>query len=197
MMVIDYPILVEGPYDRARLLGIVDAHVIATNGFGIFRDKEKRALLRKLAEPRGVIVLTDSDSAGNVIRGHLSGILPKDKVIHLYTPQIPGKERRKRLPSKEGFLGVEGMDTALLRELLAPFASDAPAREQRASLTKQDFFADGLSGGKDAGALRARLARSAGLPETLSANALLAAINLLFTEAEYRALLEQAKEHKT
>lgn len=193
-MVIDYPILVEGKYDRAKLLQLVDAHVIETNGFGIFQDKEKRALLRRLAEPRGVIVLTDSDHAGGVIRGHLSGILPKDKVIHLYTPQIKGKERRKREASKEGLLGVEGMTPEVLLTLLAPFASDAPARAKRAELTKQDFYADGLSGGKDSSALRARLAREAGLPVSLSANALLAAINLLFTEAEYHTMLEKAKE---
>lgn len=194
MMVIDYPILVEGTYDRQRLLQVVDAHVITTNGFGIFRDKEKRALLRRLAEPRGVIVLTDSDRAGGVIRGHLSGILPKDKIIHLYTPQIAGKEHRKRAPSKDGLLGVEGMDAELLRSLLAPFASDAPVRQNRATLTKQDFYADGLSGGAASSALRTKLAHIAGLPTTLSANALLAAINLLFTEEDYRTMLKKAKE---
>lgn len=191
MMVIDHPILVEGHYDRAKILEVADAEVLVSNGFGIFKDSEKRALLARLAEPRGILVLTDSDSAGGVIRSYLSSFLPKDRILNLYIPQIAGKEKRKRTASKEGLLGVEGMTREILTAMLAPFASNAPARQARAHLTKQDFYADGFSGRSESSLLRAKLAKCAGLPPTLSANALLAAINLLFTEDEYETMKKE------
>ena len=107
---IDRPIIVEGRYDKITLSAVLDAHVIPTNGFSIFNDQEKLALIRRLAAERGVIVLTDADGAGKLIRAHMSSALPKDRVIHLYTPAIEGKEKRKASPSKEGLLGVEGME---------------------------------------------------------------------------------------
>lgn len=188
---IENPIIVEGRYDKARLTSVTDATVIATDGFGIFNAKEKRALLVRIAGEKKIIVLTDSDGAGLVIRNHLRGILPPERIINVYVPQIKGKERRKKTPSKEGFLGVEGMETDLLRNLLAPFAAQGTAKEESAKVTKQDFYADGLSGGKDSAVKRGRLAALLGFPANMSANALLEAINLLYTYDQYKELLTQ------
>lgn len=183
------PIVVEGRYDKIKLSSIVDADIITTDGFAIFNQKEKTALLRRLAEGRGVIVLTDPDGGGRVIRSYLAGALRGERVYHLHVPAEHGKERRKKTPGRAGLLGVEGTDPAVLLSLLAPFASGAPAH--RASLTKADLFADGLSGGEGAREKRAALAARLRLPPDLSPNALLAAINLLFTEEEYRDALRE------
>ena len=183
------PIVVEGRYDKIKLSSIVDADIITTDGFAIFNQKEKTALLRRLAEGRGVIVLTDPDGGGRVIRSYLSGVLRGERVYHLHIPAEHGKERRKKTAGRAGILGVEGADPAVLLSLLAPFTEEAPAR--RAALTKADFFADGLSGGEGAKEKRAALAVRLSLPPDLSPNALLAAINLLFTEEEYRAALRK------
>ncbi len=186
------PIVVEGRYDKIKLSSIVDADIITTEGFAIFNQKEKTALLRRLAEGRGVIVLTDPDGGGRVIRSYLSGVLSGERVYHLHIPAERGKERRKKTPGRAGLLGVEGADPAVLLSLLAPFTGEAPAR--RASLTKADLYADGLSGGEGAVERRAALALRLALPPDLSPNALLAAINLLFTEEEYRAALKAVSE---
>ncbi|MBQ8858601.1 MAG: DUF4093 domain-containing protein [Clostridia bacterium] len=183
---IDRPIIVEGKYDKITLSSVLDANIIPTGGFSIFKTKEKLALIRRLGEEKGVIVLTDSDGAGQLIRAHLSSALPKDKIIHLYTPRIEGKERRKKTPSKEGVLGVEGMEAARLRDLFAPFAVDAAAKPRGHAVEKRDFYADGLSGGEGAAARREALAASLALPRGMSANALLDAINLLYTYDEYK-----------
>lgn len=183
MLEISRPIIVEGKYDKIKLSRIVKAHIVTTDGFGIFSKSEKSLLIRRLAADQGIIVLTDSDGAGLVIRNYLRNILPADKIIHIYTPQIKGKEKRKNAPSKAGFLGVEGMDLAWLEEVLAPFA-DGGAKP-RMSLTKADFYALGLSGGEGSEAKRKTLARALNLPDNLSANALLEAINLLITEEEF------------
>jgi ribonuclease M5 len=183
MLEISRPIIVEGKYDKIKLSRIVKAHIVTTDGFGIFSKSEKSLLIRRLAADQGIIVLTDSDGAGLVIRNYLRNILPADKIIHIYTPQIKGKEKRKNAPSKAGFLGVEGMDLAWLEEALAPFA-DGGAKP-RMSLTKADFYALGLSGGEGSEAKRKTLARALNLPDNLSANALLEAINLLITEEEF------------
>ena len=183
------PIVVEGRYDKIKLSSIVDADIITTDGFAIFNQKEKTALLRRLAAGRGVIVLTDPDGGGRVIRSYLSGALSGERVYHLHIPATPGKERRKKTAGRAGLLGVEGADPEVLLSLLAPFTSDAPAR--RAALTKADLFADGLSGGEGSKEKRAALATRLSLPPDLSPNALLAAINLLFTEEEYRAALSE------
>lgn len=183
MLEISRPIIVEGKYDKIKLSRIVKAHIVTTDGFGIFSKSEKSLLIRRLAADQGIIVLTDSDGAGLVIRNYLRNILPADKIIHIYTPQIKGKEKRKNAPSKAGFLGVEGMDLAWLEEALAPFA-DGGAKP-RMSLTKADFYALGLSGGEGSEAKRKTLARALNLPDNLSANALLEAMNLLITEEEF------------
>lgn len=188
---IEKPILVEGRYDQNKLRSVADAQILRTEGFGVFRDREKKELICRLAQKAGgIIVLTDSDGAGLVIRNYINGILKKELITHLYIPQITGKERRKDAPSKEGLLGVEGMEAALLRQLLSPYAGEGTPRAGMA-LTKADFFSDGLSGTPNSARRRALLCREASLPQNLSANALLEALNLLYTEPEYRALLDR------
>lgn len=190
---VDIPIAVEGKYDKIKLCSIIDANIVTTDGFGIFSSAEKTALIRRIAEPRGIIVLTDSDGAGLVIRNYFRSILPKDKLIHLYTPEIAGKERRKRAPSKAGFLGVEGMEAEMLRKLFEPFAVNSDNSynifTNKQQVTKADFFADGLSGGEGSVERRNRLAAALGLPSGLSANALLAAVNMLCSRDEYTRIV--------
>ncbi len=183
MLTISRPIIVEGKYDKIKLSRVVKAHIVTTDGFGIFSQAQKTALIRRLAEADGVIVLTDSDGAGLVIRNYLRNILPPDKIIHLYTPRIKGKEKRKNTPSKEGFLGVEGMETEWLEKALAPFA-DGGAKP-RMQLTKADLYALGLSGGPNSEIRRRELSHLLQLPDNLSANALLEAICLLITPEEF------------
>ena len=183
MLTISRPIIVEGKYDKIKLSRVVNAHIVTTDGFGIFSQAQKTALIRRLAEENGVIVLTDSDGAGLVIRNYLRNILSPDKIIHLYTPRIKGKEKRKNTPSKEGFLGVEGMETQWLEKALAPFA-DGGAKP-RMQLTKADFYALGLSGGPNSEIRRRELSHLLQLPDNLSANALLEAICLLITPEEF------------
>ena len=185
---IDYPIIVEGKYDKIKILSVADACVIQTDGFGVFKNSERLALIKKLAEKDKIIVMTDSDGAGKLIRSHITSALPKDRLIQLYIPKIRGKEKRKDAPSAEGTLGVEGMDASLLRELLAPYAEGAdgsapPIRENK--LSKVDFYLDGLSGGEGSAARRDVLAKRFGLPDGMTANALLSALRLLCTYEEY------------
>ncbi|MHB1150857.1 MAG: toprim domain-containing protein [Eubacteriales bacterium] len=188
---ISLPIVVEGKYDKHRLSSILDAHIITTDGFGIFREDEKRALIRRLAANGGVIVMTDSDGAGLVIRNYLRSVLPADSVRHVYIPQVEGKERRKHMTSKEGLIGVEGTDTDILIRLLEPFAEGICETESRQSaLTKADFYADGLSGRDDSAQRRTAFATSVGLPKNLSANALLEAVNMLRLYDEYKFFLK-------
>ena len=188
-LTIPLPIIVEGKYDKIKLSSVLDAHIIPTGGFSLFRQKEKTALLRRLGEAHGVIVLTDSDGGGKQIRAFLSGILPKEKIFHLYIPQIAGKEKRKDKAGKAGLLGVEGMDADLLYELFLPFAGGAPQR--RGGITKARFYADGLSGGDGSKEKRAALCARIGFPTDMTANALLEALNLLYTEKEYEEILKE------
>lgn len=190
---INLPIIVEGKYDKCTLSSIFDATIISTNGFGVFNSKEKRALIRRLGE-RGIIILTDSDSGGKQIRSYLSGILPKDKIFHLYIPEIEGKERRKKSASKAGLLGVEGMTRDVLESVLSPFISHGACEENSVfpsskMLTKLDFFNDGLSGGNDSSKKRAELAKALGFPSDMSANALIEAINLTVGYVGYQKAL--------
>lgn len=171
-------VLVEGKYDKIKLSSLLDATILTTDGFGIFKEVEKRALLRRLAKERGIIVVTDSDGAGRVIRGHIASILPKEQVVNLYIPKIRGRESRKSAPSKEGTLGVEGMDADLLRSLFAPYAADSH-RADYPPVDKWRFYEDGFTGGQNSTRLRAMLTNVLDLPDDLSANALLEAINLL------------------
>ncbi len=188
-------IVVEGRYDKAALAGVADTLILETAGFGVFKDGERLAFLRRLAAHRGLIVLTDSDGAGFVIRNYLKGAIPKDRLKHAYIPDVYGKERRKKAPGREGKLGVEGMSPEVLRNAILRAGAtvldgDAPAREQ-GDLTPADLFALGLSGTPDAAARRAALLRRLELPEHMSAKALLAALNALYTPQELDGLLAQ------
>ena len=192
-MRIQEAIVVEGRYDKAALAGVVDTLILETAGFGVFKDGERLALLRRLAATRGLIVLTDPDGAGFVIRNYLKGAIPKEQVKHAYIPDVQGKERRKRAPGKEGKLGVEGMSPEVLRQAVLNAGAtvldgEATAREQ-GNLTPADLFALGLSGTPDAGLRRAALLRRLALPEHMSAKALLAALNALYTPSELEELL--------
>lgn len=187
-------IVVEGRYDRNTLLQAVDATVVETGGFGVFNDREKLSLLRRLAEQRGLIVLTDSDGAGFVIRSYLKGALPKDRIRQAYIPDVAGKERRKRAPGREGKLGVEGMRPEVLiralRQCGATFEDTAPDAPRPDPVTKTDLYLAGLSGGEGSAARRAALLRRLELPERLSANALLEVLNLLYTREEWEKIVK-------
>ncbi len=185
-------IVVEGRYDKNTISQVVDAAVVTLGGFAVFNDREKLSFLRRLAEERGLIVLTDSDGAGFVIRNYLKGALPRDRVKQAYIPDIPGKERRKRSPGKEGKLGVEGMKSAVLLEALrragATFEDEAPAVERGEPITKADLYALGLTGGTGSAERRQVLLRRLDLPEHLTPNAMLEALNLLYDRASFLAL---------
>ena len=188
-------IVVEGRYDKNTLAQAVDAAIVTLGGFSVFNDREKLAFLRRLAEKQGLIILTDSDGAGFVIRNYLKGALPRDKVRQAYIPDVRGKERRKRRPGKEGRLGVEGMRPQVLEDALrragaAVLEEPAPAAPA-GRLTKADLFALGLSGGPGAAERRKRLLRELALPEHMSANALLAVVNGVLSPAELRAAVEK------
>lgn len=183
-------IIVEGRYDKNALSQVVDAVILTTEGFGVFHDKEKLSYFRRLAEQRGVILLTDPDGAGFVIRNHLKGALPPEWVKQAYVPDVPGKERRKKKGGKEGKLGVEGMSPAVLVEVLRRAGAtfeDGPAAPRRTGLTKADLLEKGLIGPGSA-ARRAALQQRLGLPARLTANGLLEALDLLLTRAEFDAL---------
>lgn len=186
------PIIVEGRYDKSTLSGFVDGVILTTDGFSIFNNKEKQALIRRICAD-GVIILTDSDGGGKQIRSFLSGILPHSKLYNLYIPKIEGKERRKAHRSASGTLGVEGMSREVLARLLEPFTCDKSLETTAAAITKTDFFCDGLSGTDNAAERRAALARAADLPEDMSANALLEAMNLLYGYDKYKELVMSLK----
>lgn len=184
-------IIVEGRYDNNTLAQIVDAPILETSGFGIFHDRQRLALLRRLAETRGIIVLTDSDGAGFVIRNYLRGAIDPSQVKHAYIPDIAGKERRKRTASKGGKLGVEGMRPDVLLEALRRAGATIEGEEPPAAgarITKTDLYAAGLTGGADSKAARQRLLAQLDLPEHLSTNALLEVLNALMTREEFQKL---------
>ena len=191
MVKIREAILVEGRYDKNTLSQIVDAPILETNGFGIFKDKQQMALLRKVAESRGLIVFTDSDGAGFVIRNHVKSAIPGKYLKHAYIPDIYGKERRKTAPGKEGKLGVEGMRPEVILEALRKSGAtvDGESPETDTCITKQDMVELGLSGGPDSSAKRLALLKYLDLPEHMSANAMLQALNLLYTKERLRELL--------
>jgi len=181
-------IVVEGRYDKNTLSQVVDAVILETSGFGIFHDAEKRALLKKLAETRGLIVLTDSDGAGFMIRNHIRACVDPRLVKHAYIPDVYGKERRKASPSKEGKLGVEGMRPEILLEALRRAGAtfdDRPAVERPPQISKADLYAHGLSGGEGSREKRAALLRKLNLPERMSADAMLDVLNALMSREEF------------
>lgn len=190
---IPYPIIVEGKYDKMKISSVCDGLIIKTDGFGVFKKSETAALVRTLAKNSPLIVLTDSDGGGRIIRSHISALVPKDKLIQLYIPRIEGKEKRKAEPSREGTLGVEGMSDEIIYDLLLPFSdgserAEAGERLKRISenpLSKVDFFMDGLTGGKDSSLKRDEIASRFGLPPQMSAGALLEALRVIATYEEY------------
>lgn len=197
MVRIQEAILVEGRYDKNTLSQIVDAPILETSGFGIFKNKEQMALLRRVAESRGLIVFTDSDGAGFVIRNHIKSAIPAKYLKHAYIPDIPGKERRKAAPGKEGKLGVEGMTPEVILESLrrAGATFEDNTQKIRGNISKQDMVALGLSGGSDSSQLRLRLAEKLDFPARMSANALLQALNLLYTLEELTEIVKTLEYH--
>lgn len=179
---VSLPVIVEGKYDKIKLDSILDTKVITTGGFGIFNSDEKKALIKRLCE-NGVILLCDSDGAGKVIRAYIKSFLPPEKVINLYIPKIEGKEKRKKEGSKEGTLGVEGMEADLLRDLFRKYADASAAA--RTPITKRDLYLHGLSGGEDSAAKRDALATIYALPSGMTANALLDALNIVSSLEEF------------
>jgi ribonuclease M5 len=193
-------VVVEGRYDKDTLSQVVDAVILETSGFGVFNDRQKRSLLRKLAEKRGLIVLTDSDGAGFVIRNFIRSCVPADQLRHAYIPDRYGKERRKKKASKEGKLGVEGMRPEILLDALvragATFEEETPGGYTGEAITKTDLFAKGLSGGEHSREKRLALIRMLDLPERLSANALLDVLNALMSREEFIALDLPDPQHR-
>ena len=191
-------IVVEGKYDQNTLRQIVDTAIFTTNGFADMKDPALLRLLQQAAQTTGLVILTDSDGAGFLIRNTLKSALPETGVLHAYIPDLPGKEKRKAAPGKEGLLGVEGMTPEILLKALrnagAEFEDGSAPSSAKTPITKQDLFALGLSGGPESAKKRAALLKALSLPAHMSANALLQALNVLFSREEFftqaRRLLE-------
>lgn len=194
MVKIRQAIVVEGKYDQNTLSQLVDTTIFQTRGFGVMHDKALLELLRKAAKTTGLIIFTDSDGAGFVIRNFLKGALPKEGVLHAYIPDIPGKEKRKRAPGKEGLLGVEGMTKEILLSALENAGADLGGEAEKRpgdTITKFDLYTAGLSGKPDSASKRAAFLEKLRFPAHMSANALLDALNLLYTREEFLALFEE------
>lgn len=191
-------VIVEGKYDKITLENVIDATIIVTNGFGIYKDRQKRDLIKRLCEKNGAVIITDSDSAGAQIRSYIKSFCDSDKIINVYLPQIKGKERRKKSPSKEGFLGAEGMDAATIMAALDKCGVTHADNIKDKKITKTDLYKLGLSGREESGLARSQFSEFAGLPSGLSANAFLDALNaiysveLFYSEVE-KWRLQQAK----
>lgn len=190
MIKIKQAVIVEGKYDKIRLSNILDAFIIETNGFQIYKDKKRRDFIKKLADERGIIVLTDSDHSGFQIRNYISSGIPKEKIRHLYIPDIYGKEKRKAEPSKEGKLGVEGIDDDILSEIFLKADIEFSTEENRERITNYDLFVYGISGGENSKEKRKKLLKELNLPEFLSTNSLLSCLNSSMTREEFITLVK-------
>lgn len=192
MIKIDKVIIVEGRYDKIKLSSMIDGIIIETEGFGIFKDKDKQKLIRKLAETKGIAILTDSDSAGFVIRNFITSIVPKEYITNVYIPDIYGKEKRKDSPSKEGKLGVEGISVEILKEDFkkAGIGVSQSETNERKKITLNDFFDDGLTGDTQSKRKRTDLLKKLDLPERMSTKAMLDILNTFITYDEYKKLVE-------
>lgn len=192
MIKIDKVIIVEGRYDKIKLSSMIDGIIIETEGFGIFKDKDKQKLIRKLAETKGIAILTDSDSAGFVIRNFITSIVPKEYITNVYIPDIYGKEKRKDSPSKEGKLGVEGVSAEILKEAFkkAGIGVSQSETNERKEITLNDFFDDGLTGDTQSKRKRTDLLKKLDLPERMSTKAMLDILNTFITYDEYKKLVE-------
>ena len=194
MIRIKEAVIVEGKYDKIKLSSIIDGLIIETHGFQIFKDQEQMALLRQLAATRGLLVLTDSDGAGFVIRNYLTGCIPKNQIRHAYIPDLFGKEKRKQKASKEGKLGVEGVPASVIRQALERAGvcceeQDSPP-EKKEPITKAVLFAAGLSGGEGSSEKRMRLQKKLSLPQRLSPNGLLHILNAMMSRDEFFEMME-------
>ena len=191
MIKVDQIIIVEGRYDKIKLSSLIDGIIIETDGFGIFKNKEKQKLIRKLAETKGIVILTDSDSAGFVIRNFITSIVPKEYITNVYIPDIFGKEKRKDSPSKEGKLGVEGVSAEVLKEAFKKVGigiSNSKITEKKV-ITTVDLYDDGLIGGADSKQKRAALLKKLELPERMSTKAMLDILNTFLTYDEYKKII--------
>ncbi len=191
MQKIKEAVIVEGKYDKIKLSQIFDTLIISTEGFNIFRDEEKQKLIRKVAKEKGIIIFTDSDRAGFLIRNFICGIVENKYIKHAYIPQIEGKEKRKEEKSKDGFLGVEGVGSDIIREAISNSASKA--EEKSGSITKATLYACGLSGREGSAEKRDKLLKKLDLPTGITANPLIAVLNSLYTEEELKKALEDIK----
>lgn len=191
MIKVDQIVIVEGKYDKIKLSSIIDGIIIETEGFGIFKDKEKQNLIRKLAEKKGIVILTDSDSAGFVIRNFITSIVPNEFITNVYIPDIFGKEKRKESYSKEGKLGVEGVPAEIISEAFAKAGIGVAASEEKniKEITLNDFYDDKLTGAPDSKERRKKLLRQLDLPERMSTKAMLEIFNLFLTYDEYKKLV--------
>ena len=197
MLKIKEAIVVEGRYDKNTLSQVVDTLIIPVDGFQVFKKRDTVKLLRRVAEKQGLIILTDSDGAGFVIRNYLKGCLPNEMLLHAYVPDVYGKEKRKRAPGKEGKLGVEGMPPAVLLQALKDAGAELDGETADASseaITKQDLYTLGFTGGANSSQKRAALLKALQLPAHMSTNALLQALNLRFARAEFLARFENTEE---
>ena len=190
MIHLNSAVIVEGKYDKIRLENIIDALIITTNGFALFKDEEKRQLIKLLAEKNGIVVITDSDSAGRLIRNHLQSFISPEKIKNVYLPQIKGKEKRKSHVSSEGFLGVEGIDDTIILNALKQFdVIGEPVEQSKRKVTKSDLFTFGLSGGQDSALKRKNILKYLCFPE-MSANAFLDLINALYGYDKFLEVLD-------
>lgn len=189
MLKLDSAVIVEGKYDKIRLERVVDATIIVTDGFGIFKNRELKSLIRRLAEKNGIIIFTDSDSAGMLIRNHIKSFVPPEYIKNVYAPQVSGKEKRKAQAGKEGLLGVEGIDEKTLLNCFLNAGVTCRETEKTERLTKQDLYEFGFSGGADSAAKRRRLLKELNLPQNMSGTAMLAALNALYDRDEALSLL--------
>lgn len=192
MIKVNRIIIVEGKYDKIKLSSMIDGIIIETEGFGIFKDKDKQKLIRKLAESKGIVILTDSDSAGFVIRNFITSIVPKEYITNVYIPDIYGKEKRKESASKEGKLGVEGVSVEILKDAFnkAGIGTSQSKSTEKKKITLNDFFDDGLTGGAESKKKRTALLKSLDLPERMSTKAMLDILNTFITYDEYKRLVE-------
>lgn len=191
MIKLEQAVIVEGKYDKIKLSSIIDAVIIQTNGFSIFKDKEKLELIRYYAEKTGIIIMTDSDSAGFLIRSHIKGAVKNGKVINVYIPDIMGKEKRKLKPSAEGKLGVEGVEKKVILEALQKAGVTASTSPDKEKITKTDLFSLGLSGGKNSSEKRKALLEYLKLPSLLSPNNMLEVLNTMLTLEELEEIMSR------
>ena len=187
---INQAVIVEGKYDKIKLSNIIDAFIIETNGFGIFKDKEKLSFIKRLAEERGIIILTDSDHAGFMIRNHLASAIPKERITNVYIPDIYGKEKRKASASKEGKIGVEGVPAEIILEAFRKAGVNCEIKENPNPITSYDLFELGLSGGTDSKEKRKKLQKALDLPEFLSTTSLLSYLNNTITNDEFKRIVK-------